>query len=121
MKLTNIFATPRQIIENDKESMFAKFQKNNRPSGIGYIKDNCVDYMFEAIKEDVLSTSEASKVIIKSVSAEVIDYNDENGVKIASIHYICTMVIDEEIEEIDEVWHFSYSGWNWKLAGIEQV
>lgn len=121
MKLANFFATARQIIENDKEALFTDFQKNNRPSGIGYIKNNCVDYMFEAIKEDVLAASESSKVIIKSVSAEVIDYTDDNGIKIASVRYIGVISVDGELDDINEVWHFKYDGWNWKLAGIEQV
>ena len=121
MKFTNIFATARQIIENDKEELFTNFQKNNRPSGLDYIKKNCVDYFFDAIKDTVLSASESDKIVIKSISAEVIDYTDDNGVKIASIRYTCTMSINEEIEDFDEVWHFKYNGWSWLLAGIEQV
>lgn len=121
MKFTNIFATARQILENDKEELFTNFQKNNRPSGFGYIQKHCEEYMFEAIKDDVLTASETSKLIIKSVSAEVIDYDDSNGTKVASVRYTAVIVVDGEAEDIDEAWHFKYDGWNWKLAGIEQM
>lgn len=121
MKFSNIFASARQILENNKEEMFSEFQKNNRPSGLEYIKNHCVDYLFESIKDDVLAASESAKVIIKSITAEVVDYTNENGVKIASIHYNCVMSIDGEIEDINEVWHYKYNGWSWLLAGIEQI
>lgn len=121
MNISKLFSTARQIIENEKESLFTNFQKNNRPSGLEYIKNNCVDYLFEAIKDDVIAASESAKIIIKHINAEVIDYTDENSVKIASIRYNGVMSVDGEIEEIYEVWHFKYDGWNWKLAGIEQV
>ena len=118
---SNIFSTARQVIENEKESLFINFQKNNRPSGLTYIKDHCVDYMFEAIKDDVFSAPESSKLIIKSISAEVIDYSDYDGVKLATIQYSSVLSIDGELEEVEEFWHFKYNGWSWLLAGIEQV
>jgi predicted lipid-binding transport protein (Tim44 family) len=116
-----MFATARQILEEEKESLFIKFQQNNRPSGLSYIKAHCVDYLFEAMKDNILANPEDDKVVVKSIEANIIDYDDSNGTKIASVHYTCVISTNGQEDDIDEFWHFKYTGWNWHLTGIEQV
>lgn len=116
----NLFATAADVLENNKSKYFIDFQKNNRPSGLGYIERHCVDYFFEAIHEDVKAANEVSVIIVKSINATVIDVSQEGTHKVGTIRYNAVLSVDGEVETIDEFWHFVYDGWNWKLAGIEQ-
>ena len=115
--MTSIFANPSEILESNKEQMFVDFQKNNKPSGIGYIQKHSVPYFFEAIQDDILASMDDTKIVVKRLEAEVVD---ETG-DVASVHYAAEVVTNGESEFIDEVWHFKYTGWGWKLCGIEQI
>ena len=118
--MLNIFASSNDVLENEKEDLFINFQKNNRPSGLSYIKDHTMDYLFEALKDDVLAANEETKIVIKSIEANVVDIEGKGSSKVGSVHYQAVILVDGIEEFIDEMWHFQYSGWNWKLAGIEQ-
>lgn len=119
--MLNIFATAADVLENKKNEYFINFQKNNKPSGLNYIAMNCEDYFFDAIKEDVKIANEASSIVVKYIDAEVIDVTKEGTHKVGTIRYEAVLIVDGVVEEIDEFWHFVYDGWNWKLAGIEQI
>lgn len=117
------FTTSRQLIEKEKETYFLEFQKNNRPSGLEYIKNNTLDYMFEAIKDDVLAANEHAFIVVKKIDAKIVDFDDTMGYsnKVASVQYMATISTDGNMEDINEIWHFKYDGWHWKLAGIQQA
>lgn len=117
----NIFSSPAKLLENNKEKFFTEFQKMNRPSGLEYVREHTVDYLFDALKDMVLDSNEDSKIFVKSIEAEIVDLEGAGKGKIGSVHYQAIISVDGNEESIDEVWHFQYSGLNWKLAGIEQV
>lgn len=116
-----MFQKAETKLQNNKETFFINFQKSNKPSNIDYIKANTVDYFFEAIQDDVLAGNDAARVVIKAIEAEVIDITDEGSKQVGSVHYQASISTDGNVEEINEVWHYVYTGGVWKLAGIEQV
>jgi hypothetical protein len=113
-----MFSSASEILERNKESIFTEFQNHNHKGGLPYIKKNCVDYFYDIIKDIVPDGIQTVKVL--SLEASVIDITSEGIGKVASVHYIARLSVNDEIEFVDEIWNFVYNGWNWKLAGMEQ-
>lgn len=117
----NLFSSPAELLDQNKAKFFTEFQKMNRPSGLEYVREHTVDYLFDALKDMVLESNEDSKIFVKSIESEIVDLEGAGKGKIGSVHYQAVISVDGVEEAINEVWHFVYSGFSWKLAGIEQV
>lgn len=118
--------SPEAMLRDGKEQMFINFQKNNKPSGVSYIQSNSDSVFFEAIRDDVVNSSETRTVSVRSLEAKLEDITEEGSRFIGSVSYKGVIVEREEGQEpvnteINEMWNFIYNNGSWKLAGIEQL
>ena len=97
------------------------FQQYNRPSKIDYIRENTDEFLFNAIKDNVLSSNDNRTVVVKNLEAELVDFSKEGSFEIASVHYTGEVLDDNELSNINEIWNFKYLNNTWKLVGISQV
>ena len=120
--LGNLFATSKDVLSNNKEEIFCNFQKNNKPSGLDFIRKSTTPMFFDVVKPMVLESNETDNITVKKIASCILDsYSEDIGSdKIATVRYDAVVSRDNVDEEISELWHFVYNGWNWKLAGIQQ-
>jgi hypothetical protein len=118
--------TPEDEIRDIKEQFFTDFQKNNRPSGIDYIRSHSEPMFFDAVEQMVRESSDTRVVRVKQLEAELVDLTQEGTRYIASVRYKAHVVEGEPGQDgvdtpINELWNFVYSNGTWKLAGIDQL
>lgn len=118
--------SPEAELRDTKEQLFIDFQKNNRPSGLGYIQQNSDPMLFESIRDSVSSNSDSRSVTVKSLEAKLEDITKDGSRFIASVSYRGVLVEQEEGQDavttnMNELWNFVHNGTGWKLAGIEQL
>jgi hypothetical protein len=116
-----IFKNPEEKIRDEKDQFFIDFQKNNRPSQLGFIKENSDLVFFEAIKDMVLSSQEDKVVSVRRLESELVNLEQEGTTYVASVRYVAEVVESGSTINVDEVWNFKYINNKWLLAGIEQV
>lgn len=116
-----MFKNPEEKIRDEKDNFFINFQKNNRPSQIGFIQSKSDPVFFEAVKDLVMQSSDSKNVSVKRLESELVDITQEGTTYIASVRYQAVVAEDGQNTDIDEVWHFKFLNNDWKLAGIEQV
>jgi hypothetical protein len=107
-----------------KEKFFTDFQKNNRPSGLSFIRANTTDALYEPLEDLVKQTDENRVIKVKNLEAKLENIEKEGSRYVATVSYKAKVLegVEGSLEEttIDEFWNFIYVNGSWKLNGIEQ-
>lgn len=114
-------ANPEDTLSRQMDDFFVNFQNNNRPSQLEWIRSNTTPLMFNAVRDMVEGSDDNRKVIVRSMSSEMVDVTATNGTYEGSVRYRATIEDDGETQQVDEVWNFLYDNGRWKLNGIDQV